>query len=334
MSKHVTILQGDLLQQPAVRVWSQLQPERVEPESIEILKKRRKSTVYRLCGVGPDGSAVIAKRSWLAQALVERTIYEEVLPHLPIPALSYYGFAVEEEGEYGWLFLADAIGEEYSPHIAAHRALAAQWLGLIHTSAVGVAAAARLPDRGPDYYLECLRSAHDKILRNLTNPALTADDLTVLKTVVGQCEVVGSHWSQIEQLCGRLPRTLIHGDFAPKNMRVRDGRAPIALLPFDWGSAGWGSAAPDLVQSGISANNCWASADLAVYCSMVRECWPYLDMQNLQPLAIFGKMFRSLVCIDRDADSLVTEWVEKCMWNMRSYMAEMADAIQAAEEVG
>ena len=67
---------------------------------------------------------------------------------------------------------------------------------------------------------------------------------------------------------------------------------------------------------------------------MVRECWPYLDMQNLQPLAIFGKMFRSLVCIDRDADSLVTEWVEKCMWNMRSYMAEMADAIQAAEEVG
>src|SRR5436309_1773174 len=56
MSKHVTILQGDLLQQPAVRVWSQLQPERVEPESIEILKKRRKSTVYRLCGVGPDGA--------------------------------------------------------------------------------------------------------------------------------------------------------------------------------------------------------------------------------------------------------------------------------------
>jgi hypothetical protein len=334
MSKHAAILQGDLLEHLAVRVWNQLQPERVEPESIEILKKRRKSTVYRLKGVGPDGAAVIAKRSWLAKALVERTIHEEILPHVPIPALSYYGFVVEEGGEHGWLFLADAVGEEYSPYIAAHRALTARWLGLIHTSAVGVAAAARLPDRGPDYYLECLRSAHDKILRNLTNPALTADDLTVLKTVVGQCEVVVSHWSQIEQLCARLPRTLIHGDFAPKNMRVRTGRAPLALLPFDWGSAGWGSIAPDLVQSGISANNFWASPDLAVYCSMVRESWPYLDVQDIQPLAIFGKMFRCLVCINLDAESLGTEWVEKCMWNMRSYAAEMADAIQAAEEVG
>jgi len=334
MSKPAAIVQGDLLEHPTVKVWSQLQRGRGDPASIAILQNRRKSTVYRLKGVGPHGSDVIAKRSWLAKALVERTIYEEILPHLPIPALSYYGFVAEEEGKYGWLFLACAGEEEYSPHIEEHRALAAQWLGLIHTSAVGVAAATRLPDRGPGYYLECLRSAHARILRNLTNPVLTTDDLAVLKTVVGQCEVVVSYWSQIEKLCERLPRTLIHGDFAPKNMRVRTGQAPIVLLPFDWGSAGWGVTAADLAKSGMPTTTYWANPDLAVYYSIVRESWPYLDVQDIQPLAIFGKIFRCLVCIDLDAQSLATEWVEMCMSNMRIYMKDMAEAIQAAKRVG
>ena len=152
----------------------------------------------------------------------------------------------------------------------------------------------------------------------------------MLKTVVGQCEVVGSHWSHIEQWCARLPRTLIHGDFAPKNMRVRNERAPIALLPFDWGSAGWGVPAADLAQAGGASWHYWASPDLSAYRFAVGESWPHLGARDLQALAAVGKVFRCLVCIDLDARSLATEWVEHAARNMRVYRAELADALQAA----
>src|SRR5438094_1019393 len=145
-----------LREHPAVQAWRELQPRRVEPESIETLQHRNKSAIYRLEGVGPGGSAVIAKRCRQVTALVERAIYEDILPHLPIPSLHYYGF-VEEEGPFCWLFLEDAGGEKYSPSIREHCVLAGRWLGRMHTSAARIAAAARLPDRGPSHYLEPLR---------------------------------------------------------------------------------------------------------------------------------------------------------------------------------
>src|SRR3712207_7047291 len=44
---------------------------------------------YRLADVGQAGAAVIAKRCPQAAAVIERTIYKHVLPHLPITALDY-----------------------------------------------------------------------------------------------------------------------------------------------------------------------------------------------------------------------------------------------------
>ena len=78
MSKSVAteVLPERLVEHRAVRAWSQLQPDRVEPTRIEILKlKKIKSAVYRLHGIGPDGTAVIAKRCQVATAEVERMIY-------------------------------------------------------------------------------------------------------------------------------------------------------------------------------------------------------------------------------------------------------------------
>src|SRR5439155_21239331 len=157
MSKTVTteILPENLLEHRAVKAWSQLNRERVEPESIEVLKFKRpesKSAVYRLNGVAPDGSAVIAKRCLAATAAVERIIYEEFLPRLPLPALRYYGHVDEPGGESCWLFLEDAGGLEYSPRDAGHRSLAARWLATIHAAAVGAGLETRLPTRDTDYY--------------------------------------------------------------------------------------------------------------------------------------------------------------------------------------
>src|SRR5207249_6592353 len=100
-----------LAEHRAVRAWAALNPDRVVPESIEVLKFKRlesKSAVYRLNGVAPDGSAVVAKRCLAGTASVERIIYEEFLPQMPLPAVRYYGNVEEPGGEFCWLFLENA----------------------------------------------------------------------------------------------------------------------------------------------------------------------------------------------------------------------------------
>ena len=332
------IICTNLLEHPAVRAWGKLLPGRIEPKGIEIIGEQKKSAVYRLAGVGSGGSTVIAKRCQTATALIERTIYEEVLPHLSIPALHCYGFT-QEDNKFYWLFLEDAGREEYSPLIEEHRALAAQWLGLMHTAVACVAPADHLPDRGPGHYLEHLRSGCDKILRSFANPTLKADDLVVLENIISQCEALESCWSQVEGFCAGLPRTFVHGDFTRKNLRVRTGRAGIALLHFDWEMAGWGVPAADLAQSArlgredfaAKSGGFAASPDMATYWSVVREHWPSLDLQTIQQLANCGSIFRCLAAINWSAQSLVykkgVKWV---VGDMRIYQAELSAAIQAA----
>jgi hypothetical protein len=330
---NITTAQINLLEHPAVKAWAKLRPEQFEPAAIERLQKKKKAVVYRLKGAGPEGSDIIAKQSSPERLLKERVIYEEVLPALPVSTVRYYGFVEEPDDGRCWLFLESADGEEYSSLVNDHRTLAARWLSLLHTSAANIATAACLPDREPDYYLEQLRSACETIQRNLTNSALTSETRAMLETVVRQLKFVASRWGEVERLCERAPRTLVHGDFAPKNMRVRTGRAGLSLLPFDWGSAGWGIAAVDLAQSGGESNgywNYWSNPDLAAYCSAAQESWPRLDIQDVNQLAIIGKIFRSLICINLEAPSFAMEWVENSARDMRLYQAAMTDALRAA----
>src|SRR5437867_2175965 len=146
----------NLLDHPAVRAWAALKPVRVEPDGIEILKLKNKSAVYRLVGVSEGGSSVVAKRCRTATASVERMMYEEFLPRLPLPALRYHGRVDEAGGEFCWLFLENAGGLEYASRDGEHRALAARWLAAIQTAAVTAGLEGRLPVRDADYYLKLL----------------------------------------------------------------------------------------------------------------------------------------------------------------------------------
>src|SRR5262249_37168274 len=260
---------------------------------------------------------------------------EQVLPALPVLTVRCHGFVEDPDGQGCWLFLEDAGGEEYLPSSALDRALAGRWLGLLHASGTRLAAGSRQPDLGPHHYLDHLPSAHATLLLHLTNPALTGEDVGVLREVVRQCEVIVAHWGDVQRVCAGLPRTFVHGDFAPKNVRVRVGTRGPTLVPFDWGSAGWGVPAADLVQAGSAPDHgtdwsYWASPDLAAYCSEARQAWPRLDLQDLQEVAVLGKVFRLLVCISLDARSFATEWVERAMRNMRIYHAQLTCASLAA----
>src|SRR6266705_1549824 len=117
----------------AVRLWELLQDGRSSARHTEVLQAGRKSAVCRLIGAEPKVESIIAKRCPTETALVERFVYETILPQLPVPSLRWYGFIEEEYGEFCWFFIEDAAGCEYSPHTPEHRVLASQWLAAIHS---------------------------------------------------------------------------------------------------------------------------------------------------------------------------------------------------------
>ena len=262
---------------------------------------------------------MIAKRC--PTASVERTVYEDVIPHLPVTVPRYYGSREEDAGS-GWLFLEDVGGERYSELDGEHRAVAGRWLGLMHTSAEGVAAAARLPDGGPGRYLAHLRSTREIIVRNLANRYLTAGDRPVLEAIVAQCGALESRWGQLEDACPGLPSTLVHGDFRPKNAHIRRDRAGISLFPLDWETAGWGAPAADLTR-----------VDIAAYWSVVRERWPGVTVPALRRLARAGWVFQWLAALGWGSPDLARDdydFVRHAMACLEVYQIKLGDAIRAA----
>jgi len=316
------------------RAWIRFRSERVQPENLEILNEKK--FIYRLQGVGSEGSAIIAKECEQGTGMMEHTIYKEILPHLPVSSPYCYGFVEEPNDEICWLFLEDAGTEVFRYHIRKHRALAARWLSLMHTSAVPVAATAYLPDRGPNYYLEHLRLARDTIQRAIVDSIVSPDDLVVLESIISRCNVLESCWSKVERFCDRMPQTLVHSDFRQSNIRIRNSQTGITLLPFDWEMAGWGIPAADLEK--------FEQADLAIYWSVVRRSWPYLDVQDIQQMANLGRIFRGLATINWECwpfeytwqgwppkyRSLKHDTIKWAVMGMKMCEVSIADAMRAA----
>src|SRR5207247_403942 len=154
------------------QAWRAIEPERVEPGMIAVIKQSKnhyQSAMYRLAGVGPGGLAVIAKRCLVQTAAVERLIYEEFLSRMPLPTLGYYGSVDAPDGESCWLFLEEADGDLYSPQNNAHRALAARWLAAVHNTGRHLDWETRLPDRGPKHYWQLLQSCRARVRAHFTN---------------------------------------------------------------------------------------------------------------------------------------------------------------------
>jgi aminoglycoside phosphotransferase (APT) family kinase protein len=244
--------------------------------------------------------------------------------------LRCYGFVEEAGGEFCWLFLEDAGEERYSVSTAEHRRLAGRWLATLHTSAARAALKARLPDRGPRHYLERLRSARDRILANLANPALNPGDHAVLETIISQFAILESRWNQVESLCEGMPFTVVHGDFTEKNIRVRTAGTGIAILPFDWGNAGWGVPAIDLAQSGPLSPGLTGNPDITTYWETVRDQWPSFDIRTIERWSNLATIFRALTAVNWNALSLASEWVETPMLWMRLYMETISYAMRPA----
>jgi hypothetical protein len=327
-------LQTKLLEHRSVKAWRELRPEKIEPRQIEVLKENKHRAVYRLDGVGPDNSAVIAKRALPEKAKKERTVYEDVLPRLPLPTLHYYGCVEEEDGRFWWLFLEDAGRQQYSPSLEAHRSLAALWFGRLHSSAVCQDLEVDLPDRGLGLYKTYLRSILELLPQREAISSLPDDDQAVLVNIAATCAFVAERWGQIEALCDPLPRAFIHDDCLAKNVHVRSNGDGLSIAPFDWGGAGWGYPATDLGQlrlpyKGQPPDN----PDPIAYHAVVRDRWPSLDLQRIRQLVNLGQLFWSLKVISRGLPELdyAPEYLEHVMYNFRIYEAILADSVRWAK---
>jgi len=270
---------------------------------------------------------VVAKRCKPGTAWVERTIYEQVLPFLPGPQLRYYGSAAEPGDEICWLFLEDAKGEEYAPHTMAHRMAAGKWLGRMHVTAQGIEGAAALPDRGPDHYLQHMRSAWDVIHDSLVDPALGTGDRQMLRGILSRYEQLERNWPQLEGLCRGMPSTLVHGDFVGKNIRIEKGSQGLAVWIFDWESAGWGIPVVDLAQAQPGAGQISANPDIHAYWVAVQGWWPAVDLDTVERLAHVGTIFRLLAAIGWAAPGLVSGLVRRTIDHLSVYESNLSRLI-------
>jgi ABC-type multidrug transport system ATPase subunit/Ser/Thr protein kinase RdoA (MazF antagonist) len=323
-----------LLRHPAVLAWSKLAADFPLPQRITPLRRwngrlsrERKTMVYRLEGVGPNGGAVTAKRCRIADAEIERTVHEEVLSALDLPLLRYYGCVEDTDGRSGWLFLEEATGLEFSRFLAEHRARAGHWLGLLHSAAARARPTRRLRDAGPSRYLKHLLSARKRIRANIDNPVLAPEDLAILEGLVVQLDELEAGWDLLEGVVDGAPETLIHGDFNGKNLRVSARETDGAIEVFDWEDAGWGVPAVDLAQAVVPLTRFSANPDLASYYSVVRELWPDFKLEALRPLASTGTVFRAVAALDWESSNLAHDWASGSVMTMRLYLAELMHAL-------
>ena len=314
-------------------------PRRVE--ALKESKRSRRPGVYRLEGAGPGGSHVIAKICKRKTAEIESAVYEELLPNLPMPSLRYYGKVRDADRQHCWLFMDDAGDERHWPVEPEHRRLAARWLATIQLHAGEFVRTSALPDRGPRHYLVHLLNAQEEIERHLRRPGAATDGPLVLEDLLAMLGMLESRWREVATFCDTLPRTLVHGDLVPKNMRVlRDGRN-IGLAVFDWETAGLGVQAPDLAQllepqrswyasrrplkriDRFSANPC-----LDTYGSVLAGSALELDTETIAQSAAVGNVFRCLAGIDWTCSQATADWYP--VDDFRVYTEWLGNAMQIA----
>lgn len=296
MNRHraSAILTERLDEHPAVRAWVAATSHETVPEAIHVLRERGHKGLYWLPGLAPGGAAVFAKRAVAPRTIIERTIYEDVLPHLQLTAPHYYGSCVDDV--HGWLFVEDVGDRRYSKHEPEHLALAARWFGTFHLAAGRIPAARTLPDAGPARYLTHLRAARGKMVSGLRSGLFPRHEAAVLEAVVYQCDAVETRWPLVEAGCENAPHTLVHGDFRPKNGYLRANGAGLSLFPIDWETAGFGPPATDMPR-----------IDLATYWGVVREGWPDLGLDAVERLAATGRLLWEVAAVNWESEALRSE---------------------------
>lgn len=307
----------DVRAHPAAAAWSR-GPALGRPSRIATLQDTPARSVYLLQGVAVAGGEAIAKRSPAGSLAVEQLVYDEVLPQLALPALRCYGLVPDSNGTDDWLFVEVAGGAVYSPLDRQHRALAGKFLGRLHVCCPTEDLATRLPQREPIPYRRYIDVARAGLTRYLSDGAPPRDETAPLAALLAQLDIVARHDATIDARIATLPRAIVHGDFVARNARVSARRDGLALLPFDWQDAGWGTPEADLAEAPLPSLNFAGNPDLRSYWLEVCAYWPELDPRGLHEVATIATLFRCLVAISWDAPGLGL-WGPRVVERMKYY---------------
>jgi aminoglycoside phosphotransferase (APT) family kinase protein len=278
------------------------------PTAVVPLKPQRpgrKSGVYRLEGVGEMEAPVVAKHCLRESAVIERQMYERILPAIGLPAPRFYGSVEDAEPEYWWLFVEDVGAVKLTE---ADRAVAAQWMARLHTSAAALGGVVSLPNRGVAHYREQLRVAAGNLDQSIANAELSEDSLAMLQGLRRRLDRVEARWDAVCDPCTVVPQTLVHGDFSRKNCRVRWTDAGPMIVALDWETAGWGPPAADLADWSRPSRNTpdgWrGTVALNVYASAVADSWPGVTLRDVEQQSRVGTIFRLVAAIRWASEAL------------------------------
>ncbi|MDH3602479.1 MAG: aminoglycoside phosphotransferase family protein [Candidatus Tectomicrobia bacterium] len=288
---------------PAFLAWSAVHkqsrlPERIcslYPESLAKNQKHKKkslSAAYRMEGAIEHGKNIIAKRASFGSIATERIIYEEILPFLPLDALKSY--ASSRNGETGWLFLEDSAGREWLTDVYWQNELVAEWLAVMHAQARQYGDVLnRLPDKGPDYYLDQILVVKKWAQSFSEYVPLSTQLGSYLSLLIENLNTIGSRWSRIEAICRGAPRTLVHNDIQRKNVHVSgESRITGRLSIFDWETAGHGVPCIDIYCLNHATGN--GDAFLRNYQRALSTNGGQSSVDEIKLMATVGGVFRLL----------------------------------------
>jgi hypothetical protein len=198
-----------------------------------------------------------------------------------------------------------------------------------------------LPERGPAHYLGHLRATGALLARFTQDASLAHADRERLRSLYGLMERVEGSWQRICSPCASAPRTLVHGDFGRKNVRVRTSMSGAReLVALDWEMAGWGPPSADIPHSPRRAPPRtvrdgparWRGAvPLDVYAAYSNGRWDGAALEELHRVARVGTVFRSIASVRWALEQLHAGGIEKAMTKLGWYAEDLPRTLAAVE---
>lgn len=316
----IVVLLDALAGHPAFLALKRICPASAPPASIEVLKAEiYKSAVYRLKGVAGAGGPIIVKRIDIGELSGEARIYIDVFPALSFPVVDCYGY-IEEFNCDSWLFLEDAGGLRYSPENPAHCPFAIRWMACLYYTPSKVFS--NLWDTGPAYFHSVLREARQGVRSGLAHPSIKDSCIGPFEALLDHLDIIENGWAHVEQACSGIQQTLVHGDFSPKNMRVRGTGDDARILALDWETAGAGTPAVDIakIPKGLTGQR--------TYFEILREVWRTLTWENAERLHRIGEIFLLHYYIQWASPSFKRAWIERAQRKMLIYQQAFPDLVR------
>ena len=308
---------------PAVEAWERLHLPFSNVKAVETLKTGNgkdpsgKSTIFRIQGVLDTGKSVVAKRTKWASVQFEQIIYREILPQVPIHSIHCFGAVKEQNSNFGWLFLEEAVGDWYSEENIEHRTIAAEWLAALHTTTATFTEKNNLPEHGVARYFPCIGQIESSIRHNFNNPALIETDKVALNNILGHLAYIKSLWRKFELVIREMPRCLVHGDFVGKNVRVSHSSQETKLCVLDWDIAGWGTPSVDIEY-----------LDTNLYWLKVKKAWHNVSRQDVENMKNIGVVLRNLGLIQATCWGLEYDRVDWVIEELRNYDLLLIRAVE------